>query len=205
VTTFWSPSEQRILRSFHTPFDIQRFLETLTYSVEERYRSPRSVMRDRKAHCFDGALLAAAGLKYLGHRPLIVDLQADDDDDHVIAVFKERGLWGAVAQSNFAPLRFRDPVFRSVRELVMSYWDCYFSYSLHRSLRMYTHPVNLNRFRSLHWETDDAAMDAIADHLEITRKHIVATPAQARRLSPADKRSQRSLFVGANPKGIYRG
>jgi hypothetical protein len=121
--------ERATLRRLSSPEKIQHFLDhDLGYNKEhdgETCRSPRRVLRDRVAHCAEGAYFAAAALRLSGHPPLIVDLEAVRDDDHLLAVFKERGHWGAIAKSNYAGLRFREPVYRTVRELVMSYFDCY--------------------------------------------------------------------------------
>ena len=97
TTTAWNPAELRILRKFKTPVDIQSYLNRLPYNDKATAMSPRRVLRERTAHCFEGALFAAAALRFLGYPPLIVDLAAHNDDDHVIAVFKENRLWGAIA------------------------------------------------------------------------------------------------------------
>jgi hypothetical protein len=105
------------------------------------------VLRDRLAHCFEGALFAAGALRALGHPPLLLDLEAVRDDDHVLAVFRRNGAWGALAKSNYAGLRFREPVYRTLRELAMSYFEDYYSVEGERSLRSFsTRPVNLARF-----------------------------------------------------------
>src|SRR5256885_4183264 len=118
-----TPKEERFCRSLSTPEKIQRFLDEIPYNTEpdgDTYRSPRRVIRDRTAHCAEGAFFAAAAFRLSGRPPLLVDLEADNDDDHVLAVYRDRGLWGSVATSKFSGLRFRGPVYRTVRELVMS-------------------------------------------------------------------------------------
>ena len=123
--------ETRVLKALKTPEKIQRFLDTeIAYNKEpdgDTIRSPRRVLRDRLAHCLEGALLAAAALRVQGFPPLLLDLEAVRDDDHVLAVFKQHGHWGAIAKSNYSGLRFREPVYRSLRELVMSYFEHYFN------------------------------------------------------------------------------
>src|SRR6266542_3431798 len=109
----FTPAEHGDLRKLRTPEKIQRFLDDLGYNKEkggETCRSPRRVLRDRIAHCMEGALLAAAALRVQGCPPLLVDLEAVRDDDHVLAVFRQQGHWGAIAKSNYAGLRFREPV-----------------------------------------------------------------------------------------------
>src|ERR1700761_6222830 len=122
----FTPAEQSVFRRLDSPEKIQRFVDDLRYNKEPggvTCRSPRRVMRDRTAHCMEGALFAAAALRMLGDPPLLLDLEAVHDDDHVLAIFRRRGLWGAIAKSNYSGLRFREPVYRTLRELAMSYFD----------------------------------------------------------------------------------
>jgi len=111
----WNKEEVKLLKTLDNPDKIQAFLDSLDYNPVYECRSPRWVLRKRSAHCFEGALFAAAALQYIGYKPLIVDMKAVEDDDHVIAVFKVDDHWGAVAKSNFTSLRFREPVYRSLR------------------------------------------------------------------------------------------
>ncbi len=108
-----------------SPAAIQAFLDGLPYSADPFYRCPASVLRDGKAHCFDGALFAAAALRRLGFPPAIVDMLPERDDDHILAIYKVDGHWGAIAKSNFVGLRFREAVYASLRELVMSYFEVF--------------------------------------------------------------------------------
>lgn len=146
----FSPAESKLLNSLRTPGRIQQFLDKeIGYNKEPHgptCRSPRRVLSDRIAHCMEGALFAAAALAVHGHPPMLVDLEAVRDDDHVLAVYRERGHWGAIAKSNYASLRFREPVYRTVRELVMSYFEHYHNLAGEKSLRRYSRPVRLSRF-----------------------------------------------------------
>jgi hypothetical protein len=123
-------SELKILRKLNTPIKIQDFLDTLPINFEKRgdtQMSPRKVLREKKAHCIEGALLAAAALWIAGEEPLLMDLKAmPHDDDHVVALYKINGLWGAISKTNHATVRFRDPIYRTVRELALSYFHEYF-------------------------------------------------------------------------------
>ncbi len=144
-----SAGEFRLLRSLSTPHKIQKYLDELAYNKErggETCRSPRRVIRDRTAHCFEGALLAAAALRVQGRPPWILDLESVRDDDHVIAIYRDYECWGAIAKSNYSGLRFREPVYRSLRELVMSYFEDYFNLAGEKTLRAYSRPINLSRF-----------------------------------------------------------
>src|SRR5437763_962364 len=174
-------------RRLDTPSKIQQFLDGITYNLEsygDTFRSPRRVLRDRTANCIEGAVLAAAALRVQGDPPLIMDLTAVRDEDHVIAVFRRRGLWGAIATSKFTGLRYREPVYRTVRELAMSYFEQYFNLAGERTLRGYGRPVNLTRFDRLRWMTTAEDLWQISEHLERIR-HIPLLPATAaRQLTP---------------------
>ena len=201
----FSPEELSVFRHLSTPFKIQTFLLDLPYSAEERYRSPRSVLRDRTAHCFDGCLFAAAALRYLGHPPLIVDLLPNArDDDHLIAIYTVERRWGAVAKSNFSGLTFREPIYRNLRELVMSYFEQFYNVQKEKTLRGYTLPLNLRRFDRLDWMGSDEHLEVIADRLDVIRRVSLLTRSMARRLSPLDERSYKAGLLGANWNGLYK-
>ena len=144
-----SSQELRLLRGLSTPHRIQKYLDELPYNKErdgETCRSPRRVLRDQTAHCFEGALLAAAALRANGRPPFILDLESVRDDDHVIAIYRDYDCWGAIAKSNYSGLRFREPVYRSLRELVMSFFEHYYNLQGEKTLRAFSRPVNLKRF-----------------------------------------------------------
>ena len=173
-------------RRLDTPAKIQRFLDEIPYNTEadeETFRSPRRVLADQTANCIEGAVLAAAALRVQGNPPLIMDLTAVRDEDHVIAVFRRRGLWGAIATSKFTGLRYREPVYRTVRELAMSYFEQYFNLAGERTLRGYGRPVNLARFDRLHWMTSAKDLWSIAEHLERIPHVRLVPPGAARGLN----------------------
>src|SRR5437764_7521347 len=176
-------------RRLDTPAKVQRFLDRIPYNIEadgDTFRSPRRVLRDRTANCIEGAVLAAAALRVQGQPPLIMDLTAVRDEDHVIAVFRRQGLWGAIGTSKFTGLRYREPVYRTLRELAMSYFEHYFNLAGERTLRGHGRPVNLARFDRLHWMTSPDELWPIADHLEkIPHISLISAPV-GRRLSPVD-------------------
>jgi len=161
----FTAAERAVFRRLRTPEKIQRFLDELTYDHGRTCRSPRRVLRDRKAHCMEGALFAAAALRQLGFPPLLLDLEAVRDDDHVLAIFRVRGHWGAAAKSNYAGLRYREPVYRTLRELVMSYLEHYYNTRKEKTLRGYSRPVNLTRFDPIHWMTSEDDPWAVPEYL----------------------------------------
>jgi hypothetical protein len=198
-------TELQVLNKLKTPFKIQEFLDSLPYSDEERYRCPRSVLQDRKAHCYDGAVFAAAALRMIGYPPVLVNMLSNErDDDHILAVFRRKDRWGAVAKSNFSGLRFREPVYRGLRELIMSYFEFYYNIAGQKTLVGYTAPLNLNRFDKLGWLVNDKAMDAIGLELDNHHKYSIITTAMARQLSAVDKRSYDAGLLGANHKGLFQ-
>jgi hypothetical protein len=203
-TADWTKPEMRILSSLTSPIKIQKFLDTLEYSAESRYRSPRSVLRDRTAHCYDGAVFAAMALRRLGFSPLIVDIDAVRDDDHVIALFKRHGRFGAIAKSNFVGLRYREPVYATLRELVMSYFESFYNVDYEKTLRQYTRPLNLSAFDKLEWTTSDPALDVIGDALSNIHIYKIIDAAMARSLSPVDKRTYDAGMLGVNKAGLYK-
>jgi hypothetical protein len=200
----WNRTELAALARLASPSAIQSFLDRVPYSADPIYRCPRRVLADRKAHCFDGALFAAATLRRISHPPLLLDLRAVRDDDHVIAVFKQHRCFGAVAKSNFVGLRFREPVYRSLRELVMSYFDDFFNELGEKTLRAYSATLDLTRFDSLGWEWSDDASEHIAATLDRTRHFALLSPAQERGLSPVDQRSLKAGMLGVNRAGLFK-
>jgi hypothetical protein len=184
--------ETRILKALKTPERIQRFLDTqIAYNKEpdgDTLRSPRRVLRDKVAHCMEGALLAAAALRVQGFPPLLLDLEAVRDDDHVLAIFKQHGHWGAIAKSNYSGLRFREPVYRNLRELAMSYFEHYFNHSREKTLRNYSRPVNLSRFDRMGWMTAEADLWLISDHLASIPHVSLLRNGAGRRLARVDDR-----------------
>lgn len=184
-----SPEDLRTLRTVKTPAQIQKLVDSLQYQYANTAFSPHRVLRERKGHCMEGALLAAAALRVNGYPPLLMDLEAVHDDDHVIAVYRERGLWGGIAKSNFAGLRFRAPIYRTPRELALSYFDQYYNLRGERTLRAYSKPVNLSRLDSRHWMTSEEDVWCVPELL-IAAKHYPLFPHQvARTLPRLDRRS----------------
>jgi hypothetical protein len=161
------------------------------------------VEQTREANCFDGAVFAAAALETLGYPPLIVDLEAKKDDDHLIAVYFSGG-WGAVAKSNTTLLRSREPVYRSVRELVMSYFDGYFNVYGYKSLRTYSAPINLRRFDSLEWRTTEDWLEDIQTYLHHVKHYPVITRQMESKLAQAEPLIMRACFLGSNRRGLYQ-
>jgi hypothetical protein len=194
----FTPGELRALRALRTPHGIQRALDAMPYHHASTAWSPRRVLRERRAHCLEGAVFAAAALRVLGYPPLLLDLEAVQDTDHVLAVYRDRGHWGAIAKSNFTALRYREPVHRSVRELVMSYFEGYINLRGDRTLRAYSKLVNLARFdrRRPGWMTTDGDLWWIAEYLVGVHHVRLLRPGMIQRLHRVDRRSLDAGLVG---------
>ena len=189
-------AELRKLRSLKDPYGIQRHLDAMPYHIADTAWSPRRVLREDTSHCLEGAIFAAAALRANGFRPLIWDLEAVYDTDHVLAIYMVNGHWGAVAKSNFTGCRYREPVYRSLRELAMSYFNIYFNLRRERTLRTFSRPVNLARFDRLHWMTTEKPVWFIVDHLlEIPHTRLLR-PDMAKRLHRIDDRLFRAETLG---------
>src|SRR5882724_9554588 len=184
--------ELAVLRRLTTPEKIQRFFDDdIGYNKKKggpTCRGPRRVLRDRLAHCMEAALFGAAALRVQGWEPLLLDLEAVRDDDHVLAIFKQRGCWGAIAKSNYAGQRFREPVYRSLRELAMSYFEHYYNPDGEKTLRSYSRPVNLRRFDRIGWMTAKEDLWVISDYLFAIPHRRLLLPAAVRSLNHMDAR-----------------
>jgi hypothetical protein len=157
---------RRRWRALTSPAAIQDYLDSMPYIGEQRDRSPVNVMQDQQCHCLDGGFLAALGLWRLGFKPLLIDLVPEPrkDDDHVLALYKIDGRWGAVAKSNYVNLGFREPVYRTLRELAMTYFEHYCSVNQEKTLRGYTRPLDASRYAYLDWAWDEPGANRLYKH-----------------------------------------
>lgn len=189
--------EIAFLRSLTPAWRIQKFLDGLDYDVKgSGCRSPRRVLAERTVQCMDGALFAAAALRVQGHPPLLLDLEAVYDDDHVLAIFRQNGLWGSIARSNYSGLRFREAIHPTIRSLVLSYFESYFNLRRQKTLRRYSRPINLSRFDRIHWMTSSEDLWEIPNFLA-DLPHTRLLPYRVeKRLSPVDRRMFAAGLVG---------
>lgn len=189
--------ELRLLRGLNSPGKIQDYLDQIPINYEpegDTCMSPRRVIRERRAHCIEGAMLAALAFRLQGQLPLVLDLTSSQRDfDHVVALFKRHDCWGAVSKTNHAVLRYREPVYRTLRELVLSYFHEYFDDEGYKTLRSYSPPVNLSRFDRLGWVTNEEDNWFIAQHLADVRH------------TPLLKRSQIATLRKAHPTEVQAG
>ena len=182
--------ELAVLKKLSSPIKIQNYLDTIPMNFEkkgETYMSPRRVLRENKAHCLEGALLAATALWLNGEKPLLFDLQAPGDDDHVVALYYRHGYWGAISKTNHAALRFRDPVYKTLRELALSYFHEYFSNQTRRkTLRAHsTAPFNLKKLGTK-WIIAEEELYKIAEAVDQAPHDQLVTQPNLRLIRPAD-------------------
>ncbi len=202
---------RREFRSLRRPIEIQRTLNRMAYISEERDRCPLDVMKDRQCHCLDGGLFAALALRRIGDPGLLIDLVPLKDskgrpldDDHVLAVFRRHGRWGAVAKSNFAWLRYRDPVYRSLRELVMSYFEAYVSVKAIKVLRGYTRPLDISRYDGWNYAWEEGGAAKLYKKLYSRTAIPIISPENAGLLENPDQLEYDSGFLGVNMDWVYR-
>ena len=200
-----SNQERAFMETLNSPFKIQAFLDEIKYPSGDKNRSPLQVLRDGEAHCLDGGLFAATALQLIGFPPMIIDLQPEPerDDDHVLALYRIDGFWGAVAKSNFNGLRFREAIFRTTRELALSYFEDFFNVLGEKTLRSYSRIIRLESFDHLNWMVNPAGVDAIERYLKRIKTRPLISPDQAQRLSPVSKRSFAAGTLGINLHGVY--
>jgi len=198
--------EKGMMGNLTCPAKIQGYLDGIQYSAENANRCPLQVMRDRQAHCLDGGLFAAAMLRRLGYPALILEMQPAQgrDDDHVLAIYRLEGCWGALAQSNYTGLRSREPIYRNLRELVMSYFEFFYNVFGEKTLRGYSRPIHLAQFDRLGWMWLQAGADAIEEHIKKVSILPVLTKTRIERLSSMDELSFQAGRIGINEAGLYQ-
>ena len=206
IDDFMNPQQRELVSTLTSPAKIQAYLDSIPYSAEETNRSPVRVLSDCKAHCLDGGVFAATILRLLGYPPIILDMQPEPgtDDDHVLAIYQRNGFYGAVAKSNFSGLRFREAVYRSLRELVMSYFEVFFNVEGIKTMRGYTRPVNLAAYDKKDWMWKDTGVDFIEHRLKELRLTYVVTPEMASHFIPVDQRSYEAGMLGVITDGLYK-
>lgn len=187
----FNETEIKVLNKLNSPQKIQDYLNKLPINFEEEggtARSPRQVLKLRKAHCIEGALLAAVALWYHGQKPLLLDLvTTKNDDDHVVALFKQNGCWGAISKTNHAVLRYREPVYKTVRELAMSYFHEYFKDTGQKTLRKFSRPYDLSKIKNKDWLISGEDLWEINNALDDYFHYDILTPKQLKNLRPAEK------------------
>jgi hypothetical protein len=186
----FTKKEKLLMQKLNTPAKVQDFLNRLKFNFEkngETLKSPVMVLRTKSAHCMEGALLGAYILSLHGFTPYILYLKATKEDyGHVITPFKIKGFWGALSKTNHAVLRYREPVYKNIRELVMSYFHEYFLDNGKKTLRKYSEPLNLNIFKK-NWELEENNLWEIDKKLDRIKHYNIVPKSYLKKLRKADK------------------
>ncbi|MEK7075728.1 MAG: transglutaminase-like domain-containing protein [Patescibacteria group bacterium] len=191
VFNVFDSKELRVFKKLNTPKKIQDFINKVPINFElkgETYLSPREVLKQRRAHCAEGAILAAAIFWHNGKKPLLMDMKTTpNDDEHVVALFKENGYLGAISKTNHAVLRYREPIYKTVRELALSYFHEYFKDNGQKTLRSYSDPFDLSKIRNKGWLTTKENLWDIIDGLDSSKHHQMLNREQIKGLRKADQ------------------
>jgi hypothetical protein len=198
-----TPKQRRFFRGLTTPGKIQRFLDSVRYSDSDTYFCPLTLMKKNRGGCYEGALFAACAFRRLGYPSMIVEMTSENDDDHVLAVYRQNGFWGAVAKSIFPGLRSRQPVYRTMRELVMSYFEFYYNMKRQRTLRGYSAPLDLKRLDNKGWMVSDKAIALVGKALDKTRHFPLFPSRLGRKLAPMDTWTFRAGMLGTDRSKVY--
>jgi hypothetical protein len=195
-------AEFRVLQLLDSPQKIQAFLDRIPQNFEpdgDTALSIREVLRQQRAHCIEGAMLAAAALWVHGERPLLLDLSAVHDYDHVVALFRRNGFWGALSKTNHYPLRYRDPIYRSLRELALSYFHEYANKRGHKTLRRFSRPLDLRTIDPRLWATNGKNCWEVTERLEALPHYRLVSDRQIRALRRNDEIERRAYALRDHP------
>ncbi len=189
----YSEEEVKLFKKLNSPQKIQDYLNNVPFNFDERASSclsPRMVIKRNKADCIEGAIFAAAALEYHGSKPLLLDLRSTKmpyDYDHVVALFKLGKYWGAISKTNHSVLRYREPIYKNVRELAVSYFHEYFLDSGKKTLREYSVPFNLNSLNKINWRINEKSLSEVIDRLDKIKHNKILSKEQEKNLRKADK------------------
>jgi len=194
----WTPAESDLFKRLNTPRKIQDFLDDLPYDPTDGYRSARQALKNGKDHCFGGSMIACAALRYHGEKPLILGLVSEkDDEDHVITIYRKNTLWGAISKSKFAVLRFRDPVYTSIRELVMTYFEFYFNSKGKKTLRQYSSLIDLTKYDD-EWMISEEHVQSVDNALCTAKHYGLLSSKTKKQISKVDNDLLKLGFIGVD-------
>lgn len=203
-----APREFAVLQRLATPERIQAYLNATPINHEiggETVLSVREVIRQRRAHCIEGAMLAACALWVHGETPWVMHLDCHESDfPHVIALFRRAGAWGAISKTNGAPLRYRDPIYRTLRELALSYFHEYSNRRGHKTLRSYSCAFDMRRIDPQEWVTAEKSCWSAHDRITELRHYPLISRRQERFLAKRDafERKAGKLVEYPRPKPV---
>ncbi len=195
---------ERTLKRLDHPHKVQAWVSSFTYNSGDETRSALAAYRAKKAHCFEGALLACLALEYHGHPPYMMDLRGHGDDDHVVALFKLKGKWGAISKTNTTVLDFRPAFFRDPRELAMSYWAVYLNWKGRYAMKDFAGPIDLRQFKKFDWRYGDADMTDLGWQFNKLKHTTLSTPRELLAIPRAPERFRQAVFLGSDLKGVRK-
>jgi hypothetical protein len=194
-----------ISKKLNHPWAIQSFVSALPYNPSDFCRSAEQVFKDQKAHCMEGALAAAWALEKLGHEPQLLHFRAHRDDDHAVALYKQNQRWGAVGKSNTTLLAWRPAIYRSIQDLVHSYYPFYFNTKGQMSLYAWAGPVKLRKYNHWNWRSSkDDIGDMSATFYDLEKEHQIMAIKELEKLPKANPLLVKACLLGANQKGLYQ-
>ena len=200
-----NPKLKTLFKKLNTPWKIQEYISKLPYNPEDYCRSAEKVFVDQKAHCLEGALLACIALENLGHPPSLLHFRTHRDDDHVVAVFKEKTGWGAIGKSNTTLLRWRPSLYQNPESLLMSYFPFYFNTKGQLSLIAWAGPIPLKRYEHWNWRNGEGDIsDMGASFYDTEKSKTIMSSREIEKLPKANPELVKACFLGANLKGLYQ-
>jgi hypothetical protein len=193
------------LLKLDSAWKIQTYISTIPYNPDDYCRSAERVFLEKKAHCMEGALLAALALERLGHEPALLHFRSHRDDDHVVTLFQEKGLWGAVGKSNTTLLGWRSPVYETVRELAMSYFPFYFNLKGQMSLISWAGPVKLSNYeKKWDWREGVGDVSDMGSSFYREKAQKIMSAKAIEKIPKASKLLTKACFLGADASGLYK-
>lgn len=195
---------ERTLKRLDHPHKVQAWVSSFPYNSGDETRSALGAWNAGKAHCFEGALLACLALEYHGHPPYMMDLRGHGDDDHVVALFKLKGKWGAISKTNTTVLDFRPAFFRDPRELAMSYWAVYLNWKGRYAMKDFAGPINLNRYKKFDWRYGSDDMTDLGWEFNKLKHTMLSTPRELAKIPRAPERFRQAVFLGSDLKGVRK-
>lgn len=199
-----TPSLEKVLRRLNHPHKVQEWVSSFVYNSGDETRSAGEAFKAKKAHCFEGALLACLALEYHGHPPYMMDLRGHGDDDHVVALFKLKGRWGAISKTNTTVLDFRPAFFRDPRELAMSYWAVYLNWKGRYAMKDFAGPIDLRKFKKFDWRYGTDDMTDLGWEFNKLKHTTLSTPRELNGLPKAPERFRQAVFLGSDLKGVRK-
>ena len=200
------PSLEKVVRRLNHPYKVQAWVSSFPYNSGDETRSATEAFKAKKAHCFEGALLACLALESHGHPPYMMDLRGHGDDDHVVALYKLKGKWGSISKTNTTTLEFRPAFFRDPRELAMSYWAMYVNWKGFYAMKDFAGPIDLRlrKFSKFDWREGTEDMADLGWSFNKLKHTTLSTPRDLKSIPKVPERFRLAHFLGSDMKGVRK-